>query len=140
MVPRGLQAYERPLAVTPFGTPELVPDWQKSHAMRAYVPPSSLLPYVVPAAESAGFNWRHPRLCDIPFDPQEKSSMFLECVLDKALVELCLQGEDSMEKAKLFSDWVMKVMCFLWKSREPHPRRGNLLSKKIQNKKKKKGN
>ena len=23
-----LQAYERPLAVTPFGTPELVPDWQ----------------------------------------------------------------------------------------------------------------
>ena len=37
-----LQAYERPLAVTPFGTPEIVPDWQDSHAMRAYVPPSSL--------------------------------------------------------------------------------------------------
>ena len=37
-----LQAYERPLAVTPFGTPELVPDWHDSHAMRAYVPPSSL--------------------------------------------------------------------------------------------------
>ena len=37
-----LQAYERPLAVTPFGTPELVPDWQDSHAMSAYVPPSSL--------------------------------------------------------------------------------------------------
>ena len=37
-----LQAYERPLAVTPFGTPELVPDWQDSHAMRAYVSPSSL--------------------------------------------------------------------------------------------------
>ena len=37
-----LQAYERPLAVTPFGTPEPVPDWHDSHAMRAYVPPSSL--------------------------------------------------------------------------------------------------
>ena len=37
-----LQAYERPLAVTPFGTPEPVPDWQDSHAMRAYVPPLSL--------------------------------------------------------------------------------------------------
>ena len=23
-----LQVYERPLAVTPFGTPEVVPDWQ----------------------------------------------------------------------------------------------------------------
>ena len=34
--------HERPLAVTPFGAPELVPDWQDSHAMRAYVPPSSL--------------------------------------------------------------------------------------------------
>ena len=33
---------KRPLAVTPFDTPELVPDWQDSHAMRAYVPPSSL--------------------------------------------------------------------------------------------------
>ena len=28
--------------MTPFGTPELVPDWHDSHAMRAYVPPSSL--------------------------------------------------------------------------------------------------
>ena len=28
-----IQAYERPLAVTPFGTPEIVPDWQDSHAM-----------------------------------------------------------------------------------------------------------
>ena len=37
-----LQAYERPLAVTPSGTPELVPDWQDSRAMRAYVTPSSL--------------------------------------------------------------------------------------------------
>ena len=37
-----LQAYERPLAATPFGSPDLVPDWQDSHAMRAYVPPSSL--------------------------------------------------------------------------------------------------
>ena len=37
-----LQAYERPLAVTPFGAPELVPDWQDSHATRVYVAPSSL--------------------------------------------------------------------------------------------------
>ena len=37
-----LQTYERPLAVTPFGAPELVPDWQDSHAMSAYVPPSCL--------------------------------------------------------------------------------------------------
>ena len=37
-----LQAYERPLAVTRFGTPEPVPDWQDSHAMRAYITPSSL--------------------------------------------------------------------------------------------------
>ena len=37
-----LQAYERPLAMTPFGVAELVPDWQESHAMSAYVPPSYL--------------------------------------------------------------------------------------------------
>ena len=37
-----LQEYERPLAVTPFGALELVPDWQDSHAMSAYVPPSHL--------------------------------------------------------------------------------------------------
>ena len=37
-----LQTYERPLAVTPFGAPEHVPDWQDSHAMSAYVPPSHL--------------------------------------------------------------------------------------------------
>ena len=37
-----LQAYGRPLAVTPFGAAELVPDWPESHAMRAYVPPSCL--------------------------------------------------------------------------------------------------
>ena len=37
-----LQAYERPLAVTPFGTPEIVPDWQVSHAMSAYIPPPCL--------------------------------------------------------------------------------------------------
>ena len=30
------------MAVTPFGAPELVPDWQDSHAMSAYVPPSCL--------------------------------------------------------------------------------------------------
>ena len=28
-------AYERPLAVTPFGTPEVVPDWKETHAMQA---------------------------------------------------------------------------------------------------------
>ena len=32
-----LHAYERPLAVSPFGTPELVPDWQDTHAMQASV-------------------------------------------------------------------------------------------------------
>ena len=37
-----LQTYERPLAVTPFSAPEHVPDWQDSHAMSAYVPPSHL--------------------------------------------------------------------------------------------------
>ena len=35
-----LQVYERPLAVTPFGTPEVVPDWQDTHAMSALIPPS----------------------------------------------------------------------------------------------------
>ena len=28
-----LHSYERPLAVSPFGTPELAPDWQETHAM-----------------------------------------------------------------------------------------------------------
>ena len=28
-----LHSYERPLAVSPFGTPEVVPDWQDAHAM-----------------------------------------------------------------------------------------------------------
>ena len=28
-----LHSYERPLAVPPFGTPEMVPDWQDTHAM-----------------------------------------------------------------------------------------------------------
>ena len=32
-----LQVYERPLAVTPFGTPEVVPDWQDTHAMHAFL-------------------------------------------------------------------------------------------------------
>ena len=31
-----LQVYERPLAVTPFGAPEAVPDWQDTHAMHAF--------------------------------------------------------------------------------------------------------
>ena len=35
-----LQTYERPLAVTPFGAQEHVPDWQDSHAMSACVPSS----------------------------------------------------------------------------------------------------
>ena len=30
-----LHVYERPLAVTPFGTPEAVPDWQDTHAMHS---------------------------------------------------------------------------------------------------------
>ena len=30
-----LQVYERPLAVTPFSAPEVVPDWQDTHAMHA---------------------------------------------------------------------------------------------------------
>ena len=37
-----LQAYERSLAVTSFGAPEHVPDWQDSQAMSAYVPPPHL--------------------------------------------------------------------------------------------------
>ena len=32
-----LQVYERPLAVTPFGAPEVVPDWQETHAMHAFL-------------------------------------------------------------------------------------------------------
>ena len=32
-----LQVYERPLAVTPFGVPEVVPDWQDTHAMHAFM-------------------------------------------------------------------------------------------------------
>ena len=32
-----LQVYERPLAVTPFGAPEVVPDWQDTHAMHAFM-------------------------------------------------------------------------------------------------------
>ena len=32
-----LQVYERPLAVTPFGAPEAVPDWQDTHAMHAFL-------------------------------------------------------------------------------------------------------
>ena len=37
-----LQAYERPLAVTPFGAAELVPDWQDNHAMSVTAAPSYL--------------------------------------------------------------------------------------------------
>ena len=36
-----LHAYERPLAVAPFGTPEVVPDWQDTHAMHALTHHSS---------------------------------------------------------------------------------------------------
>ena len=32
-----LHVYESPLAVTPFGTPEDVPDWHDTHAMRAFI-------------------------------------------------------------------------------------------------------
>ena len=37
-----LHAYEQPLAVTPFGVQEHVPDWHESHAMSAYVPHHNL--------------------------------------------------------------------------------------------------
>ena len=36
-----LHASERPLAVTPFGIPEVVPDWQDTHAMHAHTHHSS---------------------------------------------------------------------------------------------------
>ena len=54
-----LQVYERPLAVTPFGTPEIVPDWQDSHAMSALVPSSRLGQWIrtdlgVPAFQGLG--------------------------------------------------------------------------------------
>ena len=32
-----LQVYEGPLAITPFGVPEVVPDWQDTHAMHAFL-------------------------------------------------------------------------------------------------------
>ena len=35
-----LHSYERPLAVSPFGTPEMVPDWQDTHAMMLSLPKS----------------------------------------------------------------------------------------------------
>ena len=37
-----LHVYERPLAVTPFGTPEVVPDWQDTHAMHTLIGNPSL--------------------------------------------------------------------------------------------------
>ena len=37
-----LHSYERPLAVSPFGTPEQVPDWQDAHAMSLLAPNLSL--------------------------------------------------------------------------------------------------
>ena len=37
-----LHVYERPLAVTPFGTPEAVPDWQDTHAMHTLIGNPSL--------------------------------------------------------------------------------------------------
>ena len=37
-----MHTYEQPLAVTPFGAQEHVPDWHESHAMSVYVPPSQL--------------------------------------------------------------------------------------------------
>ena len=33
-----MHSHERPLAVSPFGKPELVPDWQDTHAMNASAP------------------------------------------------------------------------------------------------------
>ena len=41
-----LQVYERPLAVTPFGAPEAVPDWQDTHAMHAFLGESCLGPWI----------------------------------------------------------------------------------------------
>ena len=38
--------YERPLAVTPFGDTEQIPDWQDTHAMQVCAPPSSLRSWV----------------------------------------------------------------------------------------------
>ena len=37
-----MHVYEQPLAVTPFGAQEHVPDWHESHAMSVYVPPHKL--------------------------------------------------------------------------------------------------
>ena len=38
-----LHSYERPLAASPFGTPEHVPDWQETHAMSLCMRPQSQL-------------------------------------------------------------------------------------------------
>ena len=38
-----MHSYERPLAVSPFGTPELVPDWHDTHAMNVSAPLSTRL-------------------------------------------------------------------------------------------------
>ena len=67
------------------------------------------LPYVVAPGRPAAFDWKEPRLCDIGIEPPEKANVFVECVLEKALVELCLQGNDSMEKTRLFCDWLIQV-------------------------------
>ena len=38
-----LHSYEHPLAVSPFRTPEMVPDWQDTHAMMLSLPKTSQL-------------------------------------------------------------------------------------------------
>ena len=38
-----LHSHERPLAVSPFGTPELVPDWKDTHAMQLSLSKTSQL-------------------------------------------------------------------------------------------------
>ena len=73
------------------------------------------LPYSTSTSQPAEFDWKHPRLCQTALEHQEKANMFLECVLDRGLVDLVLQGQDSMEKAKLFSKWLMQVLFFFSK-------------------------
>ena len=51
---------ERPLAVTPFGTPEVVPDWQDTHVMRAFIGDPCLgkwIPYRFRCAHFSG-SWQ----------------------------------------------------------------------------------
>ena len=82
-----------------------------------------VLPYKLEAAGPEGpkFNYRNPRLADIPLEPSARNEFFLEWVLEKNLVAMLQDGKENMERCRLFSNWILKAELLALAREPPNP-------------------